>query len=256
MTIQIKKIKDIKLKNPVLIEGLPGIGNVGKIAIDFIIEELKPKTVYELQSDALPHSVFITDDDTVEPIHIIFYALKIKGKDFLLLAGDAQPVDERGSHEFAQEVVKLAKKLGVKEIVTTGGIGRPGPTKKPKVYCVGTTKKVVSRYKKAGAKLKFNVSESVSTIVGATGLLLTEAKAVDIDAISLLVDTIAHPMHLGLEEAKILLSTIEKLFGIKVDPKKLDKDIKESKSEMRILKQAQKQMQKTYEPGKDVSYIG
>jgi len=254
--ISIKKVKEIKLKNPVLIEGLPGIGNVGKIAIDFIIEELKPKVVYEVQSNALPHSVFITDDDTVEPVTILIYALKTKGKDFLLLAGDSQPVDERGSHEFAQEVVKLAKKLGVKEVVTTGGIGRPGPITKQKVYCVGTTKRVVARYKKADAKLKFNVGESVSTIVGATGLLLAEAKVAGIDAISLLVDTIAHPMHLGLEEAKILLKTIEKIFGIKVDASKLDKDIKDSKSEMRILKQAQKQMQKEYEPGKGVSYIG
>ena len=33
----IKKLKDLKLKNPVMIEGLPGMGNVGKITIDFII---------------------------------------------------------------------------------------------------------------------------------------------------------------------------------------------------------------------------
>ena len=29
-----------KLKKPILIVGLPGIGNVGKIAVDFLIEEL------------------------------------------------------------------------------------------------------------------------------------------------------------------------------------------------------------------------
>src|SRR3989344_5591518 len=29
------------LHNPLLIEGLPGIGNVGKIAVDFLVEELK-----------------------------------------------------------------------------------------------------------------------------------------------------------------------------------------------------------------------
>ena len=28
-----------KLKNPILIEGLPGIANVGKIAVDFMIDE-------------------------------------------------------------------------------------------------------------------------------------------------------------------------------------------------------------------------
>jgi len=29
-----------KLKDPILIEGLPGIGNVGKVAVDFMIDEL------------------------------------------------------------------------------------------------------------------------------------------------------------------------------------------------------------------------
>ena len=32
--------KTPKLVNPILIEGLPGIGNVGKVAVDFIIDEI------------------------------------------------------------------------------------------------------------------------------------------------------------------------------------------------------------------------
>ena len=32
-----------KLDNPVFIEGLPGIGNVGKVAVDFLIDEIKAK---------------------------------------------------------------------------------------------------------------------------------------------------------------------------------------------------------------------
>ena len=44
MSWKIKQFgKKPKLKNPTLIEGLPGIGNVGKIAADFIVDELKAK---------------------------------------------------------------------------------------------------------------------------------------------------------------------------------------------------------------------
>ena len=35
-----------KLNNPLFIEGLPGIGNVGKIAVDFLVEELKAKKLF------------------------------------------------------------------------------------------------------------------------------------------------------------------------------------------------------------------
>jgi hypothetical protein len=254
--INIKKIKTAKLKNPILIEGLPGIGNVGKLAIDYLVEELKPTLICEIYSDALPHNVFITDDDTIEPMRLSVYALKTKKQDFVILAGDSQPVDERGSYALAREVIKLAKSLGVKEVITTGGIGRPGEVKKPKIYCVGSDKKVVKRYKKMGAKLRFNVGDSVATIVGATGLLLSEAKEAGIEAASLLVDTFGHPAHLGFEEAKKLLGLFKTLFGIGIDASKLDADIKESNKEMRALKRAQKQVQEEFGSAKDVSYIG
>ena len=35
--------KKPKLNDPIFIEGLPGIGNVGKVVTDFLIDELKAK---------------------------------------------------------------------------------------------------------------------------------------------------------------------------------------------------------------------
>ena len=66
--------KTPKLNNPLLIEGLPGIGNVGKVAVDFLIDELKAKKLYDITSYTFPHSVFVNEDNLVElPIVEIFY---------------------------------------------------------------------------------------------------------------------------------------------------------------------------------------
>ena len=40
-TYIVEEKKDIKLKDPVFVEGLPGIGLVGKLAADHLIQELK-----------------------------------------------------------------------------------------------------------------------------------------------------------------------------------------------------------------------
>ena len=62
-----KKIGDsVKLKNPILIEGLPGIGNVGKISVDFLIDQLKHKVMYTIYSTSFPHSVFVNDNNVIE----------------------------------------------------------------------------------------------------------------------------------------------------------------------------------------------
>ena len=67
-----------KFKKPILIEGLPGIGNVGKIAVDFMIEELGAKKLYSFFSYKLPHSVFVNTDNLVEmPKLEIYYMFLI-----------------------------------------------------------------------------------------------------------------------------------------------------------------------------------
>ena len=51
----IVEIEKVKMKNPILIEGLPGIGLVGKIAADHMIDELGAKQVAQLISPHFPH---------------------------------------------------------------------------------------------------------------------------------------------------------------------------------------------------------
>ncbi len=50
--------KKPKLKNAIFVEGLPGMGNVGKVVMDFIIDELNARKIYEITSDTFPHTVF------------------------------------------------------------------------------------------------------------------------------------------------------------------------------------------------------
>ncbi|MFH0798453.1 MAG: PAC2 family protein, partial [Candidatus Woesearchaeota archaeon] len=73
-----KVMKSLKVSKPVLIEGLPGIGNVGKVAADFIIDSLKAKKVLEIHSYHFPHSVFINEKNLIELPIIELYHKKIK----------------------------------------------------------------------------------------------------------------------------------------------------------------------------------
>ena len=43
---RIVKFANPNIRNLLLIEGLPGVGNVGKIAMDFMIDSLKAKKLF------------------------------------------------------------------------------------------------------------------------------------------------------------------------------------------------------------------
>src|SRR3989344_5626104 len=95
------------LKTPILIEGLPGIGNVGKIAMDFLVENVHAKKIMSIHSHYFPHSVFINEKNLIDiPILNIYHA-SINKQDFLFLAGDVQPIDEPSCYEFCELIIDI-----------------------------------------------------------------------------------------------------------------------------------------------------
>ena len=69
----IKYLSKPKLKEPVLIEGLPGMGYVGKLAAEHLVAELKAQKFAELYSPHFPHHVYIEEEGVVRPVRNEFY---------------------------------------------------------------------------------------------------------------------------------------------------------------------------------------
>jgi hypothetical protein len=255
---KIKQTKNIALNDPILIEGLPGIGNVGKIAVDFLIDELKAKKIYEIHSRTFPHSVFINERNLIEMPKIeIYYKKAEKGKnDYLFLAGDVQPSDEVSCYHFSEEIIKICRKHGCKDIITIGGIGLADVPKKPKIFYTGNKKSAIEKYK--DKNLNNKLYGVVGPIVGVSGLLLGIADK-NMNSIALLAETYAHPMYLGVKGAKEVLSYLNKKFKFGIDIIKLDKEIKEIEDEIlkkteEIAKLTQQAVKK--KPKGEISYIG
>jgi hypothetical protein len=241
-----------KLNRPILIEGLPGIGNVGKVAIDFIIEELKAKKIAEIQGNSLPHSVYVNEDNLVElpSIEIYFKRFNNGKRDLLLLAGDAQPNDEASCYEFCDTVLDAAQQFDCHEIVTLGGIALKQEPKNPQVYITGNDKNIVQAYSK-GTKANTKLYGKVGPIIGVSGILLGLAKRRNVPAVSLLAETLGHPLYLGIGGAREIIKVIKKKLSISVDTELLDKEIEELENELGnkiILPKRKKQG--------DVNYIG
>lgn len=251
------------LRKPILIEGLPGIGNVGKIAVDFLIDELKATKMCDFFSYSFPHTVFVREDNLVELPEIALYYKKLKNSknDLLLLAGDVQPIDEFSTYEFSEILLNYVSKFNPELVITLGGIGLPNIPKSPKVYITGTSKKIIECYKR-NTNASNQLFGVVGPIIGVSGLLLGMAKRKKISAVSLLAETYSHPMYLGIKGAREILKILKKKLNLKLNVKKMDKEIavmeadmmKTTQSLSRISKQTLKRFRGKV--GKEISYIG
>jgi len=252
----VKKRGKIDINKPVLIEGLPGIGNVGKVAVDFLIEHKKLKPIVEFTSPELPHAVFVNERDNVTLPCLQLFHLQVKKKDFLFLAGDVQPQFETSCHGFCQKLLALLDEWKCQEIITLGGIGLNQVSEIPRMYCAGNNRSIIKKYKTA-LGITHKTYGVVGPIVGITGLLVGLAKAHNIPAVALLTETYNHPMYVGVKEARQLITFFNKQFTFSLPLDVLDKEI--AILEKEIIKKAKNIQQFTEGKGvrqEHLKYIG
>jgi len=241
-----------KLVNPILIEGLPGIGNVGKLAVEHLIDSIGAKKFAELYCKDFPPQVFINPDGTIELVKNEFYYWKAKKKeqrDLILLTGDYQGLSSQGQYELVEKILDLAEQFGVKEIFTLGGYGLGHEVDKPSVLCATTDEDLVKTMKKYGAVFRKN--EPGGGIVGASGLLLGLGRLRDIKGVCFMGETPGYLV--DPKSAKEVLKVLMRATNLEVDLTALEDKAKEIEQIAQQLRDIEAQ---AMEKPEDLKYIG
>lgn len=240
------------LRNPILIEGLPGIGNVGKLAIEHLIESIGAKKFVEIYSKNFPPQVFINPDGTIKLVNNELYYWKAKSKkqkDLILLTGDYQGLSSDGQYELADSILKIARDYNVKQIFTLGGYGLGREVKEPNVLGAATSKKLVNKMKRYG--VIFRENEPGGGIIGASGLLLGLGKLYGMEGVCLMGETPGYLV--DPKSAKAVLVVLSKILNIEVDLTELERKAKEIELIAQQLRSLEEGLRKSKE---DLSYIG
>ncbi|HDR53376.1 MAG TPA: proteasome assembly chaperone family protein [archaeon] len=250
-----KKLERPVLYNAVVIEGLPGIGNVGKMVVEYLIEKLKAKKFAELYSDHFPYHVFINEDSTVDLPRNEFYYYKGGKQDLVFLTGDFQSMTPQGHYEIAQNELDFIREMNINRMITLGGFGVEGMPAKPKVLGAATTKELVEEFKEAG--VIFEDGERVGMVVGASGVLLGMGKLCGVEGVCLMGETLARPMFTDARAAQAVLEILTKKFNLTVDMEDIKIKAKELDRAIAKAKELEAQMlTKLKKPGEELTYIG
>jgi len=244
--------KKPKLNNPIFIEGLPGIGNVGKLAVEHLIEMTKAKKFAEIYSKDFPPQVFINPDGTIKLVNNEFYYFKAKKKnqkDLILLTGDYQGLSSQGQYELVESILDVVGDLGVKQMYTLGGYGLGYEIKHPKVLFATTDKHLVKDLKKYGAIFKKN--EPGGGIIGASGLLLGLGKLRGFEGACFMGETPGYLV--DPKSAKAVLKILSKITNIDVNLSRLEEKAKENEH---IAQQLSEMEDMSKDKHDDLGYIG
>ncbi len=169
-SVIVRMVDNVKLKNSVLIVGLPGIGNVGKITADFLIDSLKAKKLADVFSHHLPPQVLMNEDALARLVRNELYYKKRKEGDLIFFTGDFQGLTSQGQYEICYKVLELGTKFDVKQIITLGGYQIGKLMELPRVLGAYTSKEVKDEVERLG--VIFSKNEPGGGIVGGAGLFL------------------------------------------------------------------------------------
>jgi uncharacterized protein len=172
----------LALDEPVLIEGLPGVGLVGKIATDHVVETLDLETVGFVDCEGLPKiAVYGADEhDVSSPVRI--YA--DRERDLLALQSDV-PVSRQAAPDFAETLIDWIEDVGARPLFLSGlPLDEPQPEAVPSVYGVATGQGAATL-----SEHGIEAPEERGAIGGPTGALVNQASHRNLDAWGLIVES-------------------------------------------------------------------
>lgn len=209
------------LKNPVGILGLPGIGNVGRIAVEALIATLNAPPFLEFYCDDFPARIIVNEGISEFPkssIHL-YRAAPDEPHDIFLLTADYQPASGKGVFDYADYVSKIFSKMKIKELFALAAYEQsytdffdvyPSP---PRVYISASSQSLLDKI----SELQGTILTKEGVISGANGFIPSwAAKMYGLDGACLLGETMG-VIKADYRASKEIMHKIANLLGLKAD---------------------------------------
>lgn len=229
-----------KPKRPTIIEGFPGVGYVGTITVEYMINHLDAKPIGLIFDENIPPVAMLYKDQTRRLMEI-YYAKKenivfihaitgIKGMEW----------------DVADTILELAKTLNAKEIISLEGVVSPIDDQLSRVFVRSNDPKSEKEFIKMGIEKLEN-----GAVTGVTGALMLKSEHVN--STFLFAETST-----GIPDSRSsaeLIKYLDTYLGLKIDPKPLIKQAEDFESKLKELVKLSLDGNKTKEKD-NLNYLG
>ncbi len=227
--------REIKLREATLLHGLPGLGLVGKLAVEMLIEHFSAEPVARLYSEYmfLPDGnvgVGVLEGKELSYVTIDFYYTATSlGRELILMTAQTQPVNW-GQYRTLQKVLDLARSWGVTRVISLGGFATDMVGERRKAYVAASSKVLLKEFTKCGARVLRG-----GYVTGACGLVVGIAAINGFESATLLGETLGrYPDPKG---AKAVIDVLDKMYGIGFRAEIVEKKIKEVEKTLKLTRE-------------------
>ena len=252
--IDIDHVAEPDLSDPVLIEGLPGVGHVGKLAAEHLLEEFESELVRRLYTEEFPPQVIVDDEGVTSLTCASFHAVETPGEgpDLLVLSGDHQAATNAGHYRLTGAILDIAEEFGVDRIFALGGV--PTGELVQEYTVLGAVSEPDEKPPLEDAGVEFRPDEPAGGIVGVSGLLLGLGERREIPASCLMGETSGYLV--DPKSAQAVLEVLQEVLSFDVDFATLEERAEEMEEVVGKIQEMQQQQQAQLPTDDELRYIG
>ncbi len=224
----IKLYEIVKLQNPTLIGGTPGLGLISNIVAAHIIRSLSAKKFGEINSPFFQDIALSTAEGSIRsPTVELFHCKSGGGSDLIILYGNTQALTSYGQYELCGKILDVAQDMGCKLVACSGGLGKESVADVPTVHCTATDLDVLDMLMKHGLRVV------QGSIFGMSGVLPGLAKVRGIKGFCLLAETTG--IRLDVAAAKAVMEKLDLILGLNVGLANFEKAVEDVDRDLRPL---------------------
>jgi uncharacterized protein (TIGR00162 family) len=213
--IDIEVVADPEPETPVFIEGLPGVGHVGKLVAEHLVEEFDGTPVRRVYTTDFPPQVTVDEEGLAELTHAEFHHVDADGQDLLVLTGDHQAASNEGHYTLTTAFLDVAEEFGCERAFALGGVPTGELIEDDEYDVLGARTDDTDREELAEAGVEFRENEPAGGIVGVSGLVLGLGARRGFRAVCLMGETSGYLV--DPKSAQAVLEVLQSLLDIEVD---------------------------------------
>ncbi|MFC2174403.1 proteasome assembly chaperone family protein [archaeon] len=212
-----------KVEGYTLVEGFPGIGLIGTIAVGYLAEKQKTEPVGYIMSRQFPPMASIHKGEPLFPARIY-----VDHKHKLVLLFSEFVVPASTVYDIADQIIAWAQENKIKRIISLAGMTSREKAGESEIYGIASTDGMIKDLEKHKVKV---ITEGVTT--GVSGILMAKCNAIKFPALSLLIETEHGYPDPGA--AAELLERLEKFLGYDIKTADLLGEAKEIEGKMKKM---------------------
>ncbi len=174
-------------KHSMILEAVPGVGNIGKILVDGLIEKHPSRTIgWILHPDFPPHAT-MSDEGLIGPPRLdIIDVILPNGESVCIVTGVMQPMTAPGQFEVAESILRLASDSEASRLLVLAGLAAEPDCRS--IYAVCSDK----GFRKTLEKEDILVSRSQPKggMIGVAGMVLSLSTTLGVPTLGVIAETV------------------------------------------------------------------